>query len=194
MKKQLLSAVMACALGLVGCGEDDPVTPPEKKFDTSAKLLAHFEGKTMVMAGENIPSHPNGFSEDVNLGSATQCYSKVSMAVAGGIFNVTSDLATVSNGACNHEKANEQKFSTTNVLIENIQGDGECFDVLFTYTGFQQEGRGKISADGKTVTLELFFKDQAVGAKCASGAVGSGNITLNKNPFTGNAQQVYVIQ
>lgn len=195
MKKQLLSAVMACALGLVGCGEDDPVvTPPEKKFDTSAKLLAHFEGKTMVMAGENIPSHPNGFSEDVNLGSATQCYSKVSMAVAGGIFNVTSDLATVTNGQCDHEKANEQKFSTTNVLIENIQGDGECFDVLFTYTGFQQEGRGKISADGKTVTLELFFKDQAVGAKCANGAVGSGNITLNKNPFTGNAQQVYVIQ
>ena len=202
MKKQLLSAVMACTLGLVGCGEetidgtgnDGPNTPAAKKYDTSAKILAHLEGKTMVMTGDAIPSHPNGFSEDLNLGSATQCYAKVAMAVAGGIFNVTSDLATVTNNECDHVKANEQKFSTTNVLIENIQGDGECFDVLFTYTGFAQEGRGKISADGKTVTLELFFKDQAVGIKCANGAVGSGNITLNKAPFTGNAQQVYTVQ
>lgn len=193
MKKKLLSAVMLCTLGLVGCGGDTTPPPETKKYDTAAKILAHLEGKSMVMEGANIPSHPNGYSEDLNLGSATQCYAKVSMAVAGGIFNVTSDLATVANGACDHVKANVQTFSTTNVLIENVQGDGECFDVLFTYTGFAQEGRGKISADGKTVTLELFFKDQAVGIKCANGAVGSGNITLNKSAFTGNAQQVYSI-
>ncbi len=197
MKKKLLSAVMLCTLGLVGCGDDGTDTgntPPAKKYDTSAKILAHLEGKTMVMEGANIPSFPNGYSEDRNLGSLTQCYAKVVMAVAGGVFNVTSDLGSVSSGECDHVKANEQKFATTNVLIENVKGDGECFDVLFTYTGFAQEGRGKISADGKTVTLELFFKDQAVGIKCANGAVGSGNITLNKAAFTGNAQQVYVIQ
>jgi hypothetical protein len=201
MKKMLISAVALCTLGLVGCGEDATIDdtkkdPPieAKKFDTSAKILAHLEGKTMVMEGANIPSHPNGYSEDVNLGSATQCYSKVAISVAGGIFNVSSDLATVSNNNCDHVKAKELKAATTNVLIENVQGDGECFDVLFTYTGYQQEGRGKVSGDGKTVTLELFFKDQAVGIRCANGAVGSGNITLNKAAFTGNAQQVYVIQ
>lgn len=203
MKKKLLAAVMLCTLGLVGCGEgetvdgtgnDNPTPPPAKKFDTPAKILAHLEGKTLVMTGDNIPSHPNGYSEDLNLGSYTQCYAKVAMAVNSGIFNVTSDLATVTDGACDHVKATEQTFSTTNVLIENIQGDGECFDVLFTYTSFQQEGRGRISPDGTTVTLELFFKDQAVGIKCADGAVGSGNITLNKAAFTGNAQQVYLVQ
>ena len=203
MKKTLMSAVMVCALGLVGCGDGEVVTPPpEKKYDTPAKLLAQLEGKTMVMTGANIPAFPNGFDEDVNYGSATQCYQSTTMKVAGGTFNVTTvpgtlrDAPNIGNkGTCDHNAAGATlQFSTTNVLIENVQGDGECFDVTFTYTGFAQEGRGKISADGKTLTLELFFKDKAVNHRCANGAVGAAGVKVNGADFTGDAKQVYIIQ
>jgi hypothetical protein len=211
MKKQLLSAVMLCALGFAGCGEgetidstgnDNPNTPAAKKFDTSAKILAHLEGKTMVMQGPDIPSHPNGFDEDVNFGSASQCYKSVAMAVASGTFNVTSTLGTLrdaptigAKGSCDHTTvAGTLQFSSTNTLIENIQGDGECFDVTFTYTGFQQEGRGKISADGKTLMLELYFKDKAVNIRCANGAVGATGVKVNGADHTGDSRQIYTIQ
>lgn len=212
MKKKLLSAVMLCALGLAGCGDDGDEgnnggnngggNQEVKKFDTAAKILAHLEGQTMVMEGENIPSHPNGYDETVNFGSASQCYQSVSMAVAAGTFNVTSVLGTLRNapnqgdkGTCDREAvAGTLSFSSTNVLIENVQGDGECFDVTFTYTGFVQEGRGRISPDGKTLELELYFKDQAVNSRCAQGGVGAPGVTLNGMEHTGNSVQTYIIQ
>ncbi len=208
MKNKLLSAVMLCTMGLVGCGEGETIDdtknnpPVVKKFDTSAKLLAHLEGKTMVMDGANLPAFPNGFDEDVNYGSATQCYQKTTMKVASGVFNVTSVLGTLRDapnvgqrGTCDHAAAGATlQFSTTNVLIENVQGDGECFDVTFTYTGFQQEGRGSISGDGKTLTLELYFKDKAVNIRCANGAVGASGVKVNGADHAGNSKQVYVIQ
>ncbi|MCY0999410.1 hypothetical protein OWM54_19935 [Myxococcus sp. MISCRS1] len=93
MKKKLLSAVMVCALGFVGCGDDDgdpTPTPQAPKLDSSANILAFLEGKSMIMEGANIPSHPNGFSEDVDYGAASQCYQSVTMSVAGGNFKVDS--------------------------------------------------------------------------------------------------------
>jgi nitrous oxidase accessory protein NosD len=50
-----------------------------------------------------------------------------------------------------------------------------------------------MSADGKTLRLELFFEGAAVGADCASGAVGAKTIKVGGNAFTGNATQVYTI-
>ena len=47
------------------------------------------------MDGANIPSHPNGYNQNINYGSATQCYQKVEMNVSGGNFAVTSTLGTL---------------------------------------------------------------------------------------------------
>jgi hypothetical protein len=204
MKKQLFSAVMLCTLGLVGCGDDQTGTPNTDtgpKYNTADKINTYLEGKTLTMTGANIPSHPNGYNEDVNYGSATQCYQSTTMQVAAGVYNVTSVLGTLrdapqpgNTGTCDHDtKSTELKFSTTAVLIENVAADGSCFDVTYTYTGFKQAGRGQISQDGQTVKLELFFESQATGNRCANGAVGAATVTLNGQAFTGNAVQVYTV-
>lgn len=202
MKKKLLSAVVLGALGLLGCGgTDTPQTPSVPKFDTADNIRNYLEGKTLTMEGDNIPSYPNGYDEDVNYGASSQCYQKVQIKVAGGNFHVSSDLATLrdasaplSKGTCDHAAiSGAQSFDSTSFLVENVAADANCFDITVSYNGFSQVGRGKISADGKTVTLELFFSTQATGNTCADGAVGAQTVTLNKNPFTGNAQQVYAV-
>jgi hypothetical protein len=170
-------------------------------YDTAAKIEAYLEGKTLVMAGENIPTHPNGYNEDINFGTATQCYSKVTMDVNAGIYNVTSELGTLNNapnegdeGECDHSaKSGEVSFSSTVAKVENVASDGSCYDFTVTYTGFAQEGRGCITPDGQEVILELFFKDQATGHRCADGAVGSGGITVQGAAFTGDAIQIYEV-
>jgi hypothetical protein len=208
MKKQILSAVVLCALGLAGCG-DDPVVvdPPDTtpKLDSQANILAFLEGKTLLMSGANIPSHPNGYNEDIDYGAATQCYKSVTMSVAGGNFKVDSIPGTIEGspgvgqpgGTCNHEVAkNPLSFTSTTLVMENVTADGSCFDVTFNFPGgLVQEGRGGFSSDQKQLKLELFFKGQATGSKCANGAVGAdGTVTLNKAPFSGKAVQTYVIQ
>lgn len=204
MKKQLLSAVMLGTLGLVGCGGDTTTpgtTDTGPKYNTADKISTYLEGKTLTMTGDNIPSFPNGYDEDINYGSATQCYQSVTMKVAGGIYNVTSVLGTLrdaasigAKGTCDHAtKANELNFSSTAVLIENVKEDGSCFDVTYTYTGFKQVGRGQITQDGQTLKLELFFENQATGIRCADGAVGAPTVIKGGTAFTGNAVQVYTI-
>ena len=213
--KSLLFPLMA-AVGVTACGS--PMTTPDagvttdagvtdagsgNDFSTSARILAWLEGKTMVMAGADIPTSPNGFNENLNFGANTQCYNKVAIAVLASNFQVTSDLGTFNStpdagiaGMCDRTtKSNTVSFTSTAVLIENVQNNGECFDITSTYTGFSQQGRGKISADGKTVTLELFFA--ASGHRCADGAVGASGVMLSTAngpvPFTGDAKQVYRI-
>jgi hypothetical protein len=196
MKKKLLSAVVLCALGFVGCGDDsDGGTPPpdSQKFTTADGIRTYLDGKAMLMEGANIPSHPNGFSEDLELGAVSQCYEKVQMTNSGGNFTVNSSLATVRADGCDHVFAKSQSFTSTAVLIENVQGNAECFDITITFVGFKQVGRGMLSADGKKLTLELFFEGQAVGATCASGGVGASTVVLNKQAFTGDAKQVYMV-
>jgi hypothetical protein len=205
MKKKLLSAVMVGALGLVGCGDDgkdpDPNPPPAKKFDTAEKIRTHLEGKALVMEGINIPSHPNGYNEDTNFGSATQCYEKVTMSVSGGNFAVTSTLGTLrdapnagNTGTCEPVALGTPlTFTSTAVLIENVKGDGECFDISVTYPSFRQVGRASLSDEGRTLALELYFDSQAAGATCEAGLVGSRTVRLNNADFTGNAVQTYSV-
>jgi hypothetical protein len=171
-------------------------------YDTASKINAFLEGKTVVMEGANIPSHPLGYDEDVNFETATQCYKKVTMKIQSGNYNVTSELGTLQNapnkgdkGTCDHTtKSTEVSFTSTVAKVENVATDGSCYDFTVTYTGFAQEGRGCISPDGKKLMLEIFFKDQAVGHRCGDGAVGGGGITLNGKAFNDNAVQVFEIQ
>ncbi|MEZ4307650.1 MAG: hypothetical protein R3F14_06340 [Polyangiaceae bacterium] len=78
-------------------------------LDSADKINAFLEGTKLTMSGDQIPSHPNGFDENVNFGSATQCYSQVAISVAAGTWNVSSDLGTLNDapnqgdtGTCDH--------------------------------------------------------------------------------------------
>jgi hypothetical protein len=206
MRKLVCTLVLTA---LAGCGGDSNSTAdagsPDAKtlaLGDSAKIMAYLEGKTLKMDGTNIPPYPNGFNEDKNLGPASQCYISTTIGVAGGQFNVTSVLGKITGapnvgdvGTCDHTmNGGQAQFTSTNILIENVKNNAACFDITVTYTGFAQEGRAKISPDGKTVTMELYFANQATGHRCAAGDVGAQTVTLNSAAFTQNAQQVYVVQ
>lgn len=194
---------LAAALVLLAaCSGSSDSTPPPA-LDTPAAINTYLDGKTWVMQGADIPPYPNGYSENVNYGAATQCYDKVLIGIAAGTWSVTSTLGTLtgaptvgSTGTCDNATPSTTlaPYASTTVLVENVHGNGDCFDLTVTYTGFAQSGRGKFSPDGKTMTLELFFAGQATGATCAAGAVGSATVTLNGAAFTGNALQVYRLQ
>lgn len=218
-----IAALLCLGLSLGGCQMGDLYLYPDADFNleggsdggqaldsgvvrarllSGADVMNLLEGKTLLMEADKIPSHPNGYDENLNYGSATQCIHSVQMDVQSGAISVTTKLATLKNaprsgdrGQCDRQAASgsDVAFSTTAVLIENVKDDGGCFDITLTYAGFGQEGRGAVAADGRTVNLELYFRDQAVGHRCASGAVGSASVTLNQEPFSGDAVQRYTI-
>jgi hypothetical protein len=163
-------------------------------LSTPSRVSQFLEGKTLTMEGEMIPTHPNGYDQNVDFGAATQCYQRVVMTPLGGKIRVSSQLGTLTQSGCDRSRlGGEASFDSTAVLIENVEGSAECFDFTITYPGFGQEGRGSIDADRTVLTLEIFFKDQAVGHRCADGNVGDPTVTLNQNPFTGDARQRYRI-
>ena len=180
-----------------------PSSPDVPPIETVSDVFGLLDGKTLVMEGAQIPSHPNGYDEHVNFGQATQCIYRVSMKVQDRNFTVDTEMAMLEGapqpddvGQCDRMTPNGETFSfnTTTALIENVQPDGACFDITLTYPGFGQEGRGSFSADRETVTLELFFRDQATGHRCEAGSVGSSTILLNRETFTGVATQLYRLE
>ncbi|MFN3202864.1 MAG: hypothetical protein ACE366_31010 [Bradymonadia bacterium] len=170
-------------------------------FTSQAAIDAFIEGKALVMEGDDIPSHPNGFDENFNAGQATQCYNRTQMVLGGGIFQVSSNLGTLNDapeqgqvGTCDRDAvSNMLMFDSTGHSISNIEGNGECFDFDITYVGFAQEGRGRIAADGSTLELELFFQASATGHRCADGGVGEPTVMVGDVAFEGDAVQVYQI-
>jgi hypothetical protein len=193
MKRLLAIALSATLLAACG-GDDDDGGPTAPTLDSANAINAYLAGKSWLMTGADIPSHPNGFDEDVNYGPYTQCYMETVIQTATN-WVVNSKLGTLGGSGCDHATQNgTASFTSNTVLVENVQGNGECFDITVTYTGFGQEGRGKFDAAGTTMTLELFFTGQATGHRCADGAVGAATVTLNAAAFTGNAQQIYRLQ
>jgi hypothetical protein len=172
----------------------------ENPYTTAEKINAYLDGKTLTMAGADIPTDPNGYNENYNFATATQCYNQVVMKPSSALWHVESTLGTLNGapnkgdkGTCDHAAAGMMlSFDSTAILIENVSES--CFDFTATYVGFGQEGRGKIAADGKTVSLELYFKDQATGHRCADGAVGAQTVKVSGADFKGNAVQVYQIK
>lgn len=182
---------------LAACGGEPIYVEVEAGGDgltTPSRVMAFLDGRSLVMEGDRIPTHPNGFDQNRDFGAATQCYMRVTMAPLGGRFSVKSELGTLANDACDRTRlSGEASFVSTAVLVEKVEGDAECFDFTITYAGFGQEGRGRILPDRSALELELFFKDHAIGHRCADGAVGSRTVTLNQAPFDGDATQVYAI-
>lgn len=192
-----LLALALCGAPLMGCddGEDDTADMGAEgegegeSFENAAAIEGYLEGKTLVMTGDDIPTDPNGFNENADLGPNTQCYNRVELTFGGGAFSLNTTLGTLEGDMCNRDAANGDLMFATTAHIVN--GNGECFDIDLTFAGFGQEGRGMITAD--TLSLELFFMGQAANHRCADGAVGSGGIVLNGNPFEGDAVQVFRI-
>lgn len=206
MKKLMTAAV---ALFVAACGGTTTVDAG-LPYDTSAKILDYLEGKTMTMQGDDIPTDPNGFNENVNYGASTQCYHSTKITTTGANFAVSTVLGQLNSldggavalfgvGKCDRTAmGNTVAFTSNTLVVDKVQGNAACFDILATYTGFAQEGRGSIAADGKTVTLELFFKDKTIGHSCADGAVGSNTVKFasadgGTTPFAGKGLQVYRI-
>ncbi|MGK0361480.1 MAG: poly(hydroxyalkanoate) depolymerase family esterase [Bradymonadia bacterium] len=197
----------------VGAGDAGPVTEPEpgaqpapeggvSDFNSVRKVESFLEGKTLLMAGANLCSHPNGFDANANMGQATQCYSAVELSVLAGRWTTRSVLGALQGasdvgdvGVCDTDvQGAPLEFASTAVLIANVAADGSCFDVTSTYPGFGQEGRGRIVDGGATVLLEFYFKDTALGHRCADGAVGdTSNVRVNDEAFNGDAVQVYAV-
>jgi hypothetical protein len=180
-------------------------------LSTGAKVLAYLEGKTMVMEGDDIPPFPHGYSENMNLGSVTQCYHQTSILAFDDSWTLMSQLGTLQNaptlyslGTCDRTTASTSlaPYSSTDILVDHVQGNADCFDITTTFTGFMTEGRGKISVDGTTVTLEIYFAGKAANHRCINGAVGTGVLFVthqadggvSTTAFAENAQQVYRIQ
>lgn len=184
-----------------GAGGDGSGGAAVAKLDSAAKIEGFLESKPLVMEGSNIPSDPMGYNANINFGSATQCYHRTEMTLSGANFHVKSDLGTLNNapmtgdvGMCDTSKAAMSlMFDSKSFVMENVKGDAECFDILIDYGSFKQEGRGSLSADRKTLKLELYFSEQATGIKCADGNPGASGVTLKGNAFTGNSVQTYTI-
>ena len=185
-----------------GCAGGLAPTPMSDGIRTADQVFGILEGRSMVMNAPDVPSHPNGYDANVNFGQATQCINQVEMSVLDRRFHVATKMANLEGaprpedvGTCDFASANGQEFAfdTTAALITNVSEDATCFDITFTYSGFGQEGRGSLSADRQTVTLELFFRDQATGHRCDDGPVGSPTVVLNQEPFRGTATQLYRI-
>jgi hypothetical protein len=208
MKKMLIGATVA-VFGLVACGGTSANDAGTNDFSTGAKILTSLEGKTMVMQGADIPAYPLGFNANVNYGLSTQCYNKVSINVASGNFAVTTNLGTFTAGGdggvglvgvCDTSTAHGTPLAYTSsaVLFQNVKNNGECFDADLTYTGFAQEGRGSISADGKTVVLELYASGKATNIRCVNGDPGTigadGGVLVVGYPLTGDSRQTYRVQ
>ncbi len=190
----VFSALTACS-STSGTGSTD--TAP---YNTVNKVNNFLDGKTLTMKGANIPADPNGYSADVNLGSATQCYNSVVLSPTSTKWAVATTLGTLNGaastgdtGTCDTTTPGMMlSYDSTAILVANVTET--CFDFTATYVGFGQEGRGQIAADGSTVDLELYFSGQPTGDRCADGAVGAKTVTIKGTAFTGDAVQTYTIQ
>ncbi|MGC3999901.1 MAG: hypothetical protein QM767_21655 [Anaeromyxobacter sp.] len=89
MKKTL--ALLCSALFLNACGGSDDSGPTAPDLGTADKITTYLDGKVLTMTGVDLPSHPNGYNEDVNYGAATQCYESTVITVGGTTWNVSSE-------------------------------------------------------------------------------------------------------
>lgn len=215
-----LSSFSALLVGLTACGgasqpdagivEDAGVEDAgvgdagvvRMDFGTGRKILAYLEGKTMVMTGPDIPSSPNGLSEAFDLGANTQCYRAITLRMTEGAFTSTVErgrlVPPADGGAafCDHTvTTGTAMYNSKAVLVDNVQDNGQCFDITIDYTTFGEEGRGTMSPDGGSVTLELYYRGKATQHRCEDGPVGAPTVHLLVGgapvPFSGDSLEVY---
>jgi len=187
MKRVLTMAGLVCTVACTKAAtETDAGTDAGvvMDFSTGRKILAFLEGKTLLMTGHDLPPYPFGMSEVFDLGADTQCYRAITIRVVNGAFGATVEKGLLSapgdaGRECDHTTTTSTtSFSSTPVLIDNVMGNGSCFDVTVDYGAFGEEGRGQMAPDGSAVTLELYFRGRASQHRCEDGVVGSGEVNL----------------
>jgi hypothetical protein len=181
-------------------------------LDTPAAINAYLAGKTMVENGADLPHDPDGRNENTITAGEFHCWNKSTIQISpSGEWQNTVLLGTETktgdsgdSGTCETASVFGAPipFTAPAASIINVQGNATCFDIDVPYTfkgsvtpSPENSGRGSISADGKTVSLEVYFTAQRPpGDSCADGPVGSPGVTIGGVAFTGNAVQVYRIQ
>ena len=181
--------------------EDPCEVDPTACIETAAQLHAFFDGKTYLMVGDNIPSHPLGFDERLQNGATTQCLSKIQLQMSGVQWTVTTQSGTLRDapnqgdiGDCDHDAPGPHyEFTSTSVTFENLAPGVSCVDLHLSYSGFRQEGRATLTEGGEILLIDLFFADAAPDIWCADAEVGNPPTEFKGQPFSGDVTQVYVL-
>jgi hypothetical protein len=191
-----ITGLVVAVGGLAACSGSNAVVPEDGGGDlvlnTPAAIYAYLDGKTMVMTGADIPRYPGGTSENDN----GYCFNTVTVQItSSGAWNVIYTPGTLSSDTCDNSVVSGAPFTLpggpTIPTISNVQGNAVCFDV----SSSGQSGRGTITQDGKTVSLELYnLTNSPTNDACENGAVGSGGVALDGIAFTGDAVQVFRVQ
>lgn len=211
MLGKMLVLTMIVALS-AACGDSaNGVDNDASGFETSAQVQAHLANKTFVMQGEDIPESPLGFDADMNLGANTQCFYSTTLEFTDTGVSVETQPGTLNDapnqgdkGTCDTSTpaGSPLSFSSNNVSISNVENGGDCFDINIAYTGFTQEGRGSLRADGTVLDLELFGEGQVGAAqhRCETAGVGENDVTVTISGGAtmevpaGTAVQTYQLQ
>jgi len=172
-------------------------------FDSVSAITRYLNGKHWLMAGNDIPADPIGYSQDGRYTNLNLCFHEIQLQTdfpgnwtADYVYAVlTAASADGSAGSCENEVPNGSSLVGTSPapVISNVQGNGTCFDLNLGLSSGTQ-GRASLSPDGTVLSSEDYLNGQATGATCADGPVGSNTVTLNGKPFSGNAVQVYRLQ
>jgi|SRR5580698_8778043 hypothetical protein len=164
------------------------------------------------MTGADIPSDPYGESEDIfEANGKTQCYNQWTIqCVSSGAWSVTVATGTWvgpenagATGVCdNSEVSGGGSLGTVFVTFSDVHASAACFDITVMNSSgvVGNTGRGSLSADAQTFSLELYVAGTpsapgtTTGDTCADGPLGSQTVTLNGAPFAGDAVQIYRLQ
>ena len=170
-------------------------------------IYDYLVGKTFVETGADIPPFPYGWDQNANHdGSASggACFTKQTLqfTTMPGTWSLTQTFGTLtgavvdgSAGTCDTSTpAGAPVGPTADVFtLQNLQGNATCFDI--DVSAADLSGRGAISSDGKTMSLELYHHTlYPSGHRCANGAVGAAGVELGGVGFSGNAVQVWRLQ
>lgn len=175
-------------------------------LDSRNRILTFINGRTLTMEGANIPSFPNGVSEDLATSTESRCYRNRTLNAVGSSFRFTSQLGLVRSfdgglaangefGICDHAGDGGIDTTETKAMIDYYTVD--CFNVYFTFGDRRLEGRGSARQNG--LNLEVFSAElQASNNSCVHGNPGSGGVSISPDgghwvPFTGSAVQRYDI-
>jgi hypothetical protein len=195
--------VLAAALGCAACsGGGARDAGAGLDLSSASQILGQLAGNTWVMAGADLPPYPNGVNQDLDLGANSECFVSSTLTLDGGVLVNQLELGLVAPvpdagiTRCDHTTSTGTMTLTSSSLrLDNVAADGTCFDLTIGYGRFGEEGRGQMSPDGQTVTLELYFSGWATRDRCQDGPVGDGGVQLiiagKLVPVLGDARQVY---
>jgi hypothetical protein len=167
-------------------------------------IYNYLVGKTYIETGADIPAFPYGWDANANNNGSPNggaCFNEQTLQFTSlaGDWSLTQTPGTLtgavvdgSAGTCDTATAGGSPTTpmADTYTLSNLHGSAVCFDI--DVSAADESGRGDLSADGKTLTLELYHNSlNPSGHRCADGSVGFTGVMFGSTPFTGNALQVW---